>query len=396
MDSYKLLLLNQYLAKRKFLGGNEPSKEDDVVFMETQSFLKNSCKGHTPKALSHIQKWLNAVVSFPEETRKTWTGDDLTIDQCIVRWPDVFERQMLDEIDSLLLSSSVTAVEYNRKHLMLNRGTLHFSAKNENVVFKHFINDLYSVLDHLVVLLYCHYQRNGEPDFSHSILDINFPFYDNVEYPGSNDVPKDVQNALKKHRDQLVSNLVAKVFGTTDDAHESFAKKVISFQPSNLVSKNGDRLRKRVEDGSDQQVFSQLYFLNHYRSHHSLISISPEPRYISLCTCSYPAMHISPHDPHFEECTTKTAMSRGMFVYCPDDIRAASEEKAWSLKPLTIMAERFLHFVKLFRDDVLARYFNIPAFDLVFKVRGEYDDGFRINNHFIAWEEHRLQRPIPI
>lgn len=355
MDSYSFLLLNQYLAKRKFLGGDEPSREDDLVFTETQNFLKNACKGQMPKALSHVQRWHNAVVSFPEETRKSWPGDELTIDQCVVRWPEVFERQMVEEIDSLLLAASVTAVEYNRKHLMLNRGTLHFSAKNENVVFKHYVNDLYSVLDHLIVLMYCHYQRNGEPDFSHGILDMKFPFHDNVEYPATNDVPKEVDSALKKNRDHLIANLVGKIFGASDSTHEWFAKKVLFVQPANLVSKNGDRAPKRVEDGSDQQIFSQLYFLNHYRSHHGLISISPEPRYISLCTCNYPAMHISPHDPHFEECTTKTAMSRGMFVYCPDDIRAASEEKAWSLKPLTIMAERFLHFVKLFRDEVLGR-----------------------------------------
>lgn len=356
MDSYKLLLLNQYLARRKFLGGDEPTREDDVVFTETQSFLKSACKGHTPKALNHVQSWYNAVVSFPDDARKSWPGDEMTIDQCIIRWPEVFERQMVDEIDSLLLAASVTVVEYNRKHSMLNRGTLHFSAKNENVVFKHFISDLYAVLDHLIVLLYCHYQRDGEPDFSHGILDQRFPFHDNVEYPASSDVPREIESALKKNRDQLVANFVEKVFGKGDALHEWFARRVLLVQPANLVSKNGDRVPKRVEDGSDQQVFCQLYFLNHYRSHHGLISISPEPRYISLCTCTYPSVHISPHDSHFDECTTKTAMSRGMFVYCPDDIRAAPEEKAWSLKPLSIMAERFLHFVKLFRDDVLGRY----------------------------------------
>lgn len=393
MDSYKLLLLNNYLSKRKFLGGDEPSKEDDVVFTETQSFLKNECKGQTPKALSHLAKWLNTVASFPEETRKSWPGFELTISQCVVRWPETFVRQMLDEIDSLLLASSVTAVEYSRKQIMLNRGTLHFSAKNENVVFKHFISDLYAVLDHLVVLLYCHYQRNGEPDFSHSILDIKFPFYDNVEYPASNDVPKDVESALKKRRDELVAEIVSKIFGSTDDAHDHFGKTVLSLQPSNLVAKNGDKSPKRVEDGSDQQVFSQLYFLSHYRSHHGLISISPEPKYF---TTSYPPMEINPNDPQFDECAVKNSMSRAMFVFCPDDIRAASEEKAWSLKPITIMAERFLHFVKLFRDDVLGRYFSIPAFDVVYKVRGEYDGGLRINNHFIAWEEQGLHRPIPI
>ena len=362
MDSYRLILLNQYLATKKYLGGDGPSKEDDVVFTETQNFLKNVCKGQIPKALTHLQRWYNNVASSPEETRKSWSGDECTLEQCIVRWPEVFGRQMVDEIDALLLAASVTAVEYNRKHLMLNRGTLHFSAKNENVVFKHFVSDLFSVLDHLVVLLYCHYQRNGEPDFSHALLDMKFPFFDNIEYPASSDVPKDVENGLKKHRDQVVASLVSKIFGGSDGAHEWFANKVMSVQPYNLVAKGGERSPKRVEDGSDQQVFSQLYFLNHYRSHHSLISISPEPKYISLCTCSYPAMHISPHDPHFDDCTTKTAMSRGMFVYCPDDVRAASEEKAWSLKPLTVMSERFLHFVKLLRDDVLGRYRNLTSF----------------------------------
>lgn len=364
MDSYKLLLLNQYLSKRKFIGGDEPSKEDCAVFDETQTFIRNSCKGNAPKALGNVQRWLNAIIAYPEADRKAWPGDECSLDQSIVRWPEVFTRQMVDEIDSLLLAASVTTTEYNRKHLLLNRGALHFSARNENVVFKHFISDLYSVLDHLIVLLFCHYQRNGEPDFSHAILELKFPFLNNIEYPASENVPKDIESGLKKHRDQVVANLVQKIFGGSDGAHEWFAHQVLRVQPSNLVTSSGERSQKPVEDGSDQQVFSQLYFLNHYRSHHGLISVSPEPKYFSICTCSYPAMNISPHDPHFEECTTKTAMSRGMFVYCPDDIRAASEDKAWSLKPLTIMAERFLHFVKMFRDDVLNRYNIFPVFCL--------------------------------
>ena len=343
MDSYKLLLLNQYLASRKFLGGDQPSRADDVVFTETQSFLKESTKGSIPKALSHAQRWYNEILAFPEETRRAWPGEECPIDQCVVSWPEVFVRQMVDEIDSLLLAASVSSVEYNRKHMLLNRGTLHFSARNENVIFKHFITDLYSILDHLMVLLFCHYKRNGEPDFSHDILKIKFPFLDNVEYPASKSVPADLQAGLEKHRNQLVSSLVDDVFGASKNggAHEWFAKRIMSVQSHNLVSASGDRTQKPVEDGSDQQIFSQLYFLNHFRSHHGLISISPEPRYISLCTCSYPALHISPHDSHYDECTTKTAMSRGMFVYCPDDIRAASEDKAWSLKPLTVMAERY-------------------------------------------------------
>eukprot|EP00794_Sanderia_malayensis_P004720 gene4720-5343_t len=397
MDSYKLLLLNQHLSDRKYLGGDQPAKADDVVFTETRAFVKDSTKGQLPKALSHVQKWYNEVVSFPEEERKQWAGDECMLEQCVVSWPEVFVRQMIDEIDSLLLAASVTTVEYNRKHLLLNRGTLHFSARNENVVFKHLISDLYSVLDHLIVLLYCHYKRNGQPDFSHDVLKMKFPFLEGVEYPANGEVSADVVGGLKKRRDQFMTSLVNNIFGNQPDGgHEWLAEKIISVQLHTLVSAGGERCMKSLEDGSDQQVFSQLYFLNHYRSHHGLISISPEPKYLSLCTCTYPATHISPHDSHFDECTTKTAMSRGMFVYCPDDIRSASEDKVWSLKPLTVMTERFIHFVKMFRDDVLKKYFNIPSFDMVYKVRGGYDDGFRVNHHFIAWEDHEIQRPVPL
>ena len=392
MDSFKLILLNQYLSGRKFLGGEEPSKADNDILAPVKEYLRERDEDKLPKALLSLSRWFQALQAAKQEAPegRDWPGDAKPVATTIASWPDAFVRQMIDRLDALLVAASVVNVECNRKQYLLNRGGWEFNSKNENIVFGHFINDLFSVLDHLMVLLYCHYKNNGQPDFSHDVLKIKFPFSDELQRSVKGD-----EEAQRAQRKNIIQGELEKIFGSAE-GHEWFAKKIEKLQAHTLVSASGEKSFEILEDGSDKQVFNQLYFLNHYCSHRSLISISPEPKYVHLCVCSYPTVEITPHERHFEECPTKVPISRGLYVCCPEDPRRAREDEIWTLKPLPTMSDRFLHFVKIIRDEILKEYFNLPPFDKLYKVRGGYDDGFRVNQQFVSWDSFQLQTPVPI
>jgi len=316
-----------------------------------------------------------------------------------------WELQQIVNIDLLLRNAEVKNAEFNRVHTLLNEGDQGVTEANERLRFRCFLIDLYSVLDYMCFLLYCHYKNEGRPAFSIESRNVNFPFTNNLRRFQGGDRNIDPERAHQNRRNNWIRERCRLIFGEEREDQEDwnyFSEFVLSLQPLLYVNAAGDPIAADdvPEIEGDAESFSLLHFFRNYCTHRDLVHLFPDAGvfYINLNTNERRFVPEGGEQP-FQEANQNDVQqleitSKGFWVEVPylQNYHQDRGIQPTRPKPLLSLASRLLSFVIITRNNLLTFTLNnVPRYSHVVR---RANDGLSVDGTVYPWEnyDHILKR----
>jgi hypothetical protein len=182
-----------------------------------------------------------------------------------------WERKQLESIE-LFLKQAIQAIDYftetNTESLRETESDEDIDRSADWLKFRGIVLDLYSVLDYVWYLLYCHFSNGGEPDFSDKGCELGFPYK-----------KRGIKCSTTPERDQtgkFVKEKLKMIWGDKIGEETHFWKEIgaviLNVQPKMIVGRSGaPETGKVVIQPGDEESFALLHYYRNCAAHKDLI-----------------------------------------------------------------------------------------------------------------------------
>ena len=192
-----------------------------------------------------------------------------------------WERKQLESIE-LFLTQAIQAVDYfieKNKSLRDTESEEDTDRSADWLKFRGIVLDLYSVLDYVWYLLYCHFSNKGEPDFSDKGCELGFPYK-----------KRGIKYSETREHDQtrkFVKEKLKMIWGDKIGEETHFWKEIgaviINVQPKMIISSSGAAVTGRAEiQPGVQESFALLHYYRNCAAHKDLITFRPGKSVIEI------------------------------------------------------------------------------------------------------------------
>ena len=192
-----------------------------------------------------------------------------------------WEKSQIIVIDKLIRKCQLRSLAFEREHFLLyHRHDPEFEMSDERVSerLRYFATDLYSVLDYLCYLCYCHYKNNGEFDHSEEARNVKFPYKElkKSDFDAMNDsCRKDTTKFLWFHFNTIFNytfRLPNEIDKETQKRYEDFKEIIEECQVVTKVDGQGQKVPQDQEQRHEAKSFSTLHYLRNITVHRNLIN----------------------------------------------------------------------------------------------------------------------------
>lgn len=193
-----------------------------------------------------------------------------------------WERDHLESVH-LLFEQARRAIldlkEKEEKDEELRRSTGETAgASGDWLKFRGIVFDLYSVLDYVYYLLYCHFSNKGLPDYSRKSIQFGFPSkptgVKTSEYPH--------QDQTKKFIEDKMRALWSGKLGEETHFWREIGEVILTVQPKLSVDSAGNPIERDCGQTKDEESFVLLHFYRNCVTHKDLIRFVPEKSWIEI------------------------------------------------------------------------------------------------------------------
>ncbi len=181
-----------------------------------------------------------------------------------------WEGKQLESIE-LFLKKAIEAIDCfteKNKSLRESESDEDIDRSADWLKFREIVLDLYSVLDYVWYLLYCHFSNGGEPDFSDKGCVLGFPYKKRgikcSEAPEHDQKGKFVKEKLKM--------IWGDKIGEETHFWKEIGEIIHSVQPKMIIGRSGaPETGKAVIQPGDEESFALLYYYRNCAAHKDLI-----------------------------------------------------------------------------------------------------------------------------
>ena len=316
--------------------------------------------------------------------------------------PTQWEKDQIKTIDNLIQKCKLRRYAFEREHRLLNEAAPQDVETLKNGLIesvperlRYFAADLYSALDYLCYLCYCHFKNNGNPSYSPEARNVKFPYKNlkksnpkksNPKKSNPNNPDVDGQEvSFRRQREKFVRDHFTTIFGPEDDSAQErygrFEEMILNCQVITNIGADGKPLKQQDKMKKAATDFSTLHFLRNITAHRNLVDINVHNGwlYLNLLDGSHEFVpkRIPDRDNDRDQWQSIKG-SPGCWITIPSFISSRMQNGDMP-KPLLIVTENILDFVIYTRDELLKIAFpsvdgpdgDIPEFD-----RGAVQCGF--------------------
>ena len=192
-----------------------------------------------------------------------------------------WERKQLESIE-LFLKQAIQAIDYfieKNKSLRDTESVEDTDRSADWLKFRGIVLDLYSVLDYVWYLLYCHFSNEGQPDFSDKGCGLGFPYK-----------KSGIKCSETREHDQTTKFLKERLKNIWDDkigeeAHfwKEIGAIIVDLQPKKIVSSSGASVTEnaKIQPGV-QESFALLHYYRNCAAHKDLITFTSRKSVIEI------------------------------------------------------------------------------------------------------------------
>jgi hypothetical protein len=199
-----------------------------------------------------------------------------------------WEKDQIKTIDNLIQKCKLRYYAFEREHLRLNTAapqdveTLKKGLK-ESVPkrLRYFAADLYSALDYLCYVSYCHFKNDGKPTNSAEARNVKFP-YKNLK---KSDVDGQ-EVSCKKQRENFAWDHFITIYlyfqpgqfvlvdASTTERYDRFKRYVLNCQVITKIGADGQPLQQQDQMEEAATNFNTLHYLRNTTVHRNLVDIN--------------------------------------------------------------------------------------------------------------------------
>jgi hypothetical protein len=321
-----------------------------------------------------------------------------------------WEENQVKAIDNLIQKCKLRYFAFEREHRVLNS----LLDQNDELApafvehlyeqvpqrLRHFATDLYSALDFLCYLCYCHFRNDGNSINDSTARNVNFT-YKNLKKSdvAGQEVICSTQRSefvRRQFRTILTCLNTPDVFGPLDEVtqqkYDRFEEIIEQCQIITQIGGNGQPVQPQPDQLPDANSFNSLHYLRNTTVHRNFVHIAVQQGriYVNLQDGSHrilpgPIPEMENDPVHWQSIPT--------FPGCWIPVRSAGLGSPETVMRLAIVTNNIRRFVTDTRNNMLGLAFpqaygepgGIPVFDEN-KVRYGLDDGVRIgNNQHYPW-----------
>ena len=265
--------------------------------------------------------------------------------------PTGWEKEEVDKIDKLLRRCQLRkiAFEEQQRHIKEIRSEEQVA---ENL--RYFATDLYSVLDYLCYLVYCHFRNKGQPSDSSEARNVKFPFKSKLR---RSDVPGQ-ETKFEAERKRFISTqfeiLIGPPEARNNEEYTWLRDLILKCQIITEVDGTGQPVTPQPEPTEEAKFFSALHYLRNYTVHRSLDAavVKNGLLYYNNQTGSHEVVDglidEREKDPNWES----LEITPTYWIEIPP---VGNNDKRF--QPITIVAPRLLGFVMNIRNEILNAVF---------------------------------------
>lgn len=192
-----------------------------------------------------------------------------------------WEKKQLESIQ-LLLKQAIQAIDYfveKNESLRDANSDKDVDRSADWLKFRGIMLDLYSVLDYVWYLLYCHFSNKGQPDFSDKGCELGFPYK-----------KRGIRSSEKPEHDQkrkFVKEKLKMIWGDRIGEETHFWKEIgatiVSVQPKMIVDNSGTPQtgKAEVQPGVEESL-ALLHYYRNCAAHKDLITFMPKESLIEI------------------------------------------------------------------------------------------------------------------
>ena len=196
-----------------------------------------------------------------------------------------WERKQLESVE-LFLKHAIQEIDY---FVEKNESLRDADSADEDVAdwsadwlkFRGIMLDLYSVLDYVWYLLYCHFSNKGQPDFSDKGCELGFPYkkkgIKSSEKPEHDQKKKFVKDKLKMIWGDKIQ------FGEGTHFWKEIGATILNVQPKIIVGSSGTPQtgKAEVKPGVEESL-ALLHYYRNCAAHKDLITFMPKKSLIEI------------------------------------------------------------------------------------------------------------------
>ena len=192
-----------------------------------------------------------------------------------------WEKKQLESIE-LFLKQAIQAIDY----FVEKNESLRDADSDEDIdrsadwlKFRGIMLDLYSVLDYVWYLLYCHFSNEGQPDFSDKGCELGFPY--KKRGIKCSETPEHDQK--RKFMKEKLKMIWGDKIGEETHFWKEIGATILSVQPKMIVDSSGtpQTVKAKVQLG-DEESFALLHYYRNCAAHKDLITFMPRKSVIEI------------------------------------------------------------------------------------------------------------------
>ena len=254
-----------------------------------------------------------------------------------------WERNQVENIDKLLQKCKLRQLAFHRQQIHI---TVTQSKELVAQRLRYFATDLYSVLDYLCYLFYCHFNNDGNPSNSREARNVKFPYTSNLRRSTN----QAQEAGLERLRNEFLSNQ-SNIIGFPEQMSNTYKTLILDCQVITQVGGDGTTLvDPQPEPRGDAKSFNALHYLRNNNVHRYLFH--PHTEFGWLYFNKQDGSHKIEHgqiddrgnDRNNWECYKVHP------AYWIEILPVGKEDR---FKPITVVAPDLLTFVESIRDQLL-------------------------------------------
>ena len=296
--------------------------------------------------------------------------------------PTAWEREEVEKIDKLLRRCQLRQIAFEEQHRRIKEIP---SQELVSERLRYFATDLYSVLDYLCYLVYCHFRNGGRFSLSPEARNVKFPFKLNLR---RSDVPGQETWSSKQFR-ILIGVPIGPYDQTTNDLLPWWQELILNCQIMTEVDADGHVI-PQPEQTEDAKTFRALHYLRNCTVHRGLVTATVKNGvlYYNKQAGSHEVVHGRIDERENDPDWQSLEVTPTYWIEIPPEGNDVSR-----FQSITTVASRLLAFVRNIRKSILDAVFpyhflNLDDRDRNDRVRFGLVDGLYIGDrHYPDFRE---------
>ncbi len=265
-----------------------------------------------------------------------------------------WEKDQIKDIDNLIENCKLIYSEFRSeciRFILLKIGAANDLKESLRQKLRRLVIDLYSALDYLCYLCYCHFKNNGNPSDSPEARNVKFP-YKNLK---KSDVDGQEVN-FRRQREKFVRDHFTTIFGpqdaSTQERYDRFEEIILNCQVITNIGADGQPLQQQVQMEEAATCFNALHYLRNTNIHRNPVDIEVEDGWLyvdldmnfEIVRERIPARENDPYWESFQVCSV-------CCIAIPSFMEGMENGK--KPRPLLSVTENILDFVINTRNELL-------------------------------------------